>query len=76
MAGPIRPRRFERETKPLRSEEAQAPRGQGRPGHVAAQAFESEGAENPREPRGIASKIWRNRIQGILRAGTIALIAS
>ena len=30
MAGPIRPQRFEHETKPLRSEETQALRGQGR----------------------------------------------
>ena len=50
MAGPIRPRRFERETKPLRSEEAQAPRGQGRLGHVAAQAFESSPVR-ARDPR-------------------------
>ena len=36
MASPIRPRRFERKAKPLRSEEAQAPRGQGWSGYVAA----------------------------------------
>ena len=36
MAGPIRPRRFEREGKVCRIEEAQAPGGQGRAGHVAA----------------------------------------
>ena len=40
MAGPIRPGRFEREGKLLRIEEAQAPGGQGRSGHVAAKAFE------------------------------------
>ena len=40
MAGPIRPRRFEREGKRVGIENAQAPSRQGRPGHVAAQAFE------------------------------------
>ena len=36
MAGPIRPRRFEREGKVLGIENAQTPSRQGRPGHVAA----------------------------------------
>ena len=40
MVGPIRPRRFEREGKMVGIENAQAPSRQGRPGHVAAQAFE------------------------------------
>ena len=50
MVGPIRPRRFERETKPLQTEEAQAPRGQGRSGRGAAQAFESSPVR-ARDPR-------------------------
>ncbi len=41
MAGPIRPRRFEHEGKMVGIEDAQTPSRQGRPGHVAAQAFES-----------------------------------
>ena len=40
MAGPIRPRRFEREEKMVGIDKAQTPSRQGRPGHVAAQAFE------------------------------------
>ena len=40
MAGPIRPRRFEREGKMVGIENAQKPSRQGWPGHVAAQAFE------------------------------------
>ncbi len=36
MAGPIRPRRFEREGKMVGIENAQTPSRQGRPGHVAA----------------------------------------
>ena len=40
MPAPIRLRRFEREGKPLQIEDAQAPRGHGRPDIVAAQASE------------------------------------
>ena len=36
MAGPIRPRCFEREGKAFGIQDAQTPRRQGRPGHVAA----------------------------------------
>ena len=40
MAGPMRPRRFEREGKRVGIDNAQTPSRQGLAGHVAAQAFE------------------------------------
>ena len=64
MAGPIRPRRFERKAKPLRSEEAQAPRGQGRSGYVAAQAFESSPVRARDPPSRMQRKAARSEAQG------------
>ena len=64
MAGPIRPRRLEREAKPLRIQNAQAPSRQGRPGHVAAQAFEPPPVRAG-DPRGrMQGKAARSKAQG------------
>ena len=65
-AGPIRPRRFEREGKRVGIDKAQTPPRQGRPGHVAAQAFESPPvrAGDPRcrmQPKAARSKAQGRR---------------
>ena len=64
MAGPIRPRRFEREGKMVRIDKAQTPSRQGRPGHVAAQAFEPPPVRACDPPCRMQGKAARSKAQG------------